>query len=63
MWAPGFEPGNTGQSSFGAITAYMAAAASGVAGMATWEVHECNVGPQPQWLFDGVNAFLDGGGA
>ena len=35
------------------------AAAHGVKAMATWEVHEVNVGDQPQWLFDAVNAFLD----
>ena len=33
--------------------------AMGARHIATWEVHECNVGPQPQWLFDAVDAFLD----
>ena len=26
--------------------------------IATWEVRESNTGPQPQWLFDAVGAFL-----
>lgn len=56
-WAPGFEPANPGQSAFGSIL--KAAAEMGAQRIATWEVHECNVGPQPQWLFDAVNDFLD----
>jgi hypothetical protein len=56
-WAPGFEPGSTGSAAFAAVTAH--AAAANVSALATWEVHECNVGDQPQWLFDAVNAFLD----
>ena len=31
-----------------------------VSRLSAWEVHEMNLGPQPQWLFDAVNAFLDG---
>ena len=37
------------------------AAAGGVCprAVATWAVHEWNTGPQPQWLFDAINGFLD----
>lgn len=66
-WAPGFEPGNIGQADFEAMTAYLASpaacGANGSAGcplaLATWAVHEWNVGPQPQWLFDAIDNFLD----
>ena len=45
---------------FHEIMAYLSA--SHVSSIATWEVHELNLGtPQPQWLFDAVNSFLDGG--
>jgi len=59
-WAPGFEPGNLKEND-GAVfkQVLLYAAAHGVKAMATWEVHEVNVGDQPQWLFDAVNAFLD----
>ena len=59
-WAPGFEPGNmkTDPGSFRQILDYLKT--QGVSTLATWEVHELNLGvPQPQWLFDHVNAFLD----
>eukprot|EP00040_Diaphanoeca_grandis_P003085 m.23715 g.23715 ORF g.23715 m.23715 type:complete len:316 (-) comp14320_c0_seq1:280-1227(-) len=59
-WAPGFEPGNLKANQgqvFKDILTY--AATTNVRTIATWEVHECNVGDQPQWLFDVVNAFLD----
>lgn len=56
-WAPGFEPHTAGQAVYEASLQY--AATSGVMAIATWEVHECNIGPQPQWLFDAVDAFLD----
>jgi len=66
-WAPGFEPGNIGQAAFAAMTAYLgspaACGAQGAAGcpmsLATWAVHEWNVGPQPTWLFDAIDSFLD----
>ena len=57
-WAPGFEPGNCGQQVFAG--ALQAAVTAKVSCIATWEVHECNVGPQPTWLFDAVNGFLAG---
>ena len=57
-WAPGFEPANPGQRAFGEIVKHMLTV--GVNHMSTWEVHECNVGDQPQWLFDVINEFLDG---
>jgi hypothetical protein len=59
-WAPGFEPGNmkANPQAFGDILNYLKA--QGVGSIATWEVHELNLGvPQPQWLFDHVNAFLN----
>ena len=59
-WAPGFEPGNmkSNPQAFQDILKYLKA--QGAASIATWEVHELNIGvPQPQWLFDHVNAFLD----
>ena len=55
-WAPGFEPANCGAENFGPIL--KAAASLGARRLAMWEVHECNVGPQPAWLFDAVDAFL-----
>ena len=58
LWAPGFEPGNCGPSVFSQVLAY-AASSSNVTRLATWAVHEWNVGPQPQWYFDAINAFLD----
>ena len=57
-WAPGFEPANPGPQAFTDIVEHMLE--MGVKRMATWEVHECNVGDQPEWLFDAVNKFLDG---
>ena len=60
-WAPGFEPGNMKEGSgaaFKQILDYLRE--EGVSTLSTWEVHESNVGPQPQWLFDSVNSFLDG---
>jgi hypothetical protein len=63
-WAPGFEPGNMKANdghAFQQVTQYLNA--QNVSHLATWEVHEMNLGvPQPQWLFDAVNSFLDGGG-
>jgi hypothetical protein len=56
-WAPGFEPANCGPDVFGPVLKM--AAQMGAQRIATWEVHECNVGAQPQWLFDAVNTFLD----
>ena len=56
-WAPGFSPAGSGQAAITAITALMPSL--NVTTLATWEVHECNVGDQPQWLFDAVTAFLD----
>ena len=60
-WAPGFEPGNMKENdgaAFQSIMDYLRT--SGVSRIATWEVHELNIGvPQPQWLFDAVNSFLD----
>eukprot|EP00041_Stephanoeca_diplocostata_P028096 m.786264 g.786264 ORF g.786264 m.786264 type:complete len:132 (-) comp23305_c1_seq20:171-566(-) len=60
-WAPGFEPGNL-QANDGALYKEILtyAAQANVRTLATWAVHEYNVGDQPQWLFDAVNAFLDG---
>lgn len=60
-WAPGFEPGNLGEDTFSTIFGWLASPAANVSQIATWEVHEYNVGPQPEWLFTGINAFLDGG--
>jgi hypothetical protein len=57
-WAPGFEPGNCGADVYAAVLQY-AATKTRVNRIATWAVHEYNVGPQPDWLFDTVNAFLD----
>ena len=60
LWAPGFEPANLqadGGAAFKAITQFMAK--SGVRHLSTWQVHECDAGAQPAWLFDAVNAFLD----
>ena len=60
-WAPGFEPGNMKEgngAAFKQILDYLRE--EGVSTLSTWEVHESNVGPQPQWLFDSVNSFLDG---
>jgi hypothetical protein len=57
-WAAGFEPGNVGESVYTSILAW-AAGKGNVTAIATWEVHEFNVGPQPQWLFDAVNSFLE----
>ena len=56
-WAPGFEPGNVGVDGFASILRY-AAASTTVRHLATWAVHEANVGPQPQGLFDAIEAFL-----
>ena len=56
-WAPGFEPGGIGQAGLTTVLAY--AATANVTALSTWAVHEANVGDQPQWLFDAVNAFLD----
>lgn len=58
-WAPGFEPGNIGEASFGAIASFLAGQA-GVRTLASWAVHEWNVGPQPPWLFAGFEKFLSG---
>jgi hypothetical protein len=59
-WAPGFEPANLQKvqgAAFREITDWMARKATRQ--LATWQLHENNVGaPQPQWLFDTVNAFL-----
>ena len=57
-WAPGFEPGNIGETSFAAIAAFLTATPS-VRTLSTWAVHEYNVGPQPDWLLAGITAFLD----
>ena len=57
QWAPGFGPAGSGQAAIHAIWSYLPGA--GINALATWEVHESNVGPQPQWLFDAANAFLD----
>ena len=59
-WAPGFEPGNMkdNPAAVKQILGYLKG--QGVTTLATWEVHELNLGvPQPQWLFDDINAFLD----
>ena len=58
-WAPGFEPGNVGEATFSAVTAYLGGQAR-VRHLASWAVHEWNVGPQPSWLFDGFATFLEG---
>jgi hypothetical protein len=57
-WAPGFEPNNCGPTLFPKVIQYMLSA--NVSRMATWQVHECNVGDQPQWLFDAVGMFING---
>jgi hypothetical protein len=58
-WAPGFEPGNFGGDGSLYKSVLTWAAANGVTNIATWAIHEWNVGPQPQGLFDAINAFLD----
>lgn len=57
-WAPGFEPGNLGVDTFASVLQYAAASATGVRNIATWAVHESNVGPQPEALFDALVAFV-----
>jgi len=57
-WAPGFEPGNIGVPGYAAILQYAATGSTGVRSIATWAVHEANVGPQPQGLFDALVVFL-----
>jgi hypothetical protein len=57
-WAPGFEPANLGTALFPECIKSMLAA--NVSRMATWAVHEYNVGDQPQWLFDAVHKFITG---
>lgn len=63
-WAPGFEPNNMGQANFEATMAFLASPAACAApgqcprSISSWQVHEDNVGPQPQWLFDAVATFL-----
>lgn len=56
-WAPGFEPNNMGPGVFSDVTQWMVH--NNVTTMATWQVHESNVGDQPEWLFDVIGAFLD----
>ena len=64
-WAPGFEPGNVGEAAFTSMTTFLASPAACASpgacprSLATWSVHESNVGPQPQWLYDAVTVFLD----
>lgn len=56
-WAPGFEPGGVGEAGLRSVLSY--AATANVTALSTWAVHEANVGDQPQWLFDAVNAWVD----
>jgi len=64
-WAPGFEPNNLGEATFREVMAWLATpAACATPGacprsIASWQVHESNVGPQPAWLWEAVNSFLD----
>jgi hypothetical protein len=58
-WAPGFEPNNAGPAAFGAMMTALTAPTGGARAIATWAVREWNSGPQPQWLFDALNVFLD----
>ena len=61
-WAPGFEPAASGEAAMRSCMAFLgSAAACGpcVGYVSTWAVHEWNAGPQPQWLFDAVNSFVD----
>lgn len=57
-WAPGFEPGNIDEQLYETVLEYAASTAGNVSRMATWAIHEYNVGPQPEYLFQAVNAFL-----
>ena len=64
-WAAGFEPGNVGEAAFKAMVGWLGSgAACGDVGcpqaLASWAVHEWNVGPQPDWLLDTITTFLDG---
>lgn len=59
-WAPGFEPGNFNDNTgtlHKAILTY--AIQSNVSSIATWAIHEYNVGNQPDYLFENVNMFLN----
>jgi hypothetical protein len=62
-WAPGFEPANIGSPAFGDIMTWLASPAACVGAIcpmsvASWAVHEWNVGPQPDWLLDAFDQFL-----
>lgn len=64
-WAPGFEPNNLGEATFRDVMAWLASPAACATptscpiGIASWQVRESNTGPQPEWLWDAVNTFLD----
>ena len=61
-WAPGFQPASSGQATTRSCMGFLgSAAACGpcVGYVATWAVTEWSEGPQPQWLFDAVNSFVD----
>ncbi len=65
-WNPGFEPGNLGPNATAELWGWLGSAAacdrtnaSQCPGLSTWQVHEWNVGPQPQWFFDELHKFLD----
>jgi hypothetical protein len=65
-WAPGWEPNNIGPQAFQTALSYLVSSdacsvANGVCptAISTWAVNEWNTGPQPQWLFDAINSFLD----
>lgn len=59
LWAPGFGPGGMQSNTtfYTSILEY-AAAQWNVTQIATWAVHEWNVGAQPEWYFDALDAFL-----
>ena len=57
-WAPGFEPNNAGPAAFAAMMKALTGP-SGARALATWAVNEWNTGPQPAWLFDALDTFLD----
>jgi hypothetical protein len=64
-WAPGFEPASVGEAQFSAIMAWLATPAACAQqgacprSIASWAAREYNTGPQPAWLWQAVNTFLD----
>eukprot|EP00756_Hemistasia_phaeocysticola_P054603 Hpha_TRINITY_DN30518_c0_g1::TRINITY_DN30518_c0_g1_i1::g.193746::m.193746 len=61
QWAPGFEPGNMPSlSSWSAVLSAAAARSDpSVRNIATWAIHEYNVGPQPTAYYGAIRTYLE----